>query len=210
MNVGSANERQGRVAKRSWGLDSELVGRAHANPLFDTREYDIELMDGSVNKYTLTIIAENTFAQVDDEVNQHLLMNDITYNRKDNIAIPISDGMTRGHNGNESPKITTCSWKLLVEWKYGSTSWMKLKDLKESRPIEVAEYSVANLIVEETTIKWWVPQTICKRNRIISKVKSRYWQTTHKCGIRFPKTTEEALQIDKIAGTDFLRKAINK
>ena len=52
--------------------------------------------------------------------------------------------------------------------------------------------------------------TIRKRNRIISKVKSRYWKTTHKFGIRLPKTTEEALQIDKIVGTGFWRKAINK
>ena len=51
---------------------------------------------------------------------------------------------------------------------------------------------------------------IRKRNCIISKVKSWYWQTTHKFGIRLPKTTEEALQIDKITGTDFWRKAINK
>ena len=51
---------------------------------------------------------------------------------------------------------------------------------------------------------------IRKRNRIISKVKSWYWQTTHKFGIRLPKTTEETLQIDKITGTDFWHKAINK
>ena len=42
------------------------------------------------------------------------------------------------------------------------------------------------------------------------KVKSRYWQTTHKFGIRFPNTTDKALQIDKITGTDFWRKVINK
>ena len=52
--------------------------------------------------------------------------------------------------------------------------------------------------------------TIHKRNRIISKVKSPYWQTTHKFGIRFPKTTKEVLQIDKITRTDFWLKAINK
>ena len=87
---------------------------------------------------------------------------------------------------------------------------MKLKDLKESRPIEVAEYSVANRIVEEPAFKWWVPHMIRKRNRIISNVKSRHWQTTHKFDIRLPKTTKEALQIDKLTGTDFWRKAINK
>ena len=87
---------------------------------------------------------------------------------------------------------------------------MKLKDMKESSPIEFADYAVANRIVEETAFKWWVPHMICKRNRIISKVKSWYWQTTHKFGIRFPNTTKEALHIDKIMGTDFWHKAINK
>ena len=80
---------------------------------------------------------------------------------------------------------------------------MKLKYLKESSPIEVVEYAIANRIVEEPAFKWWLSHTVRKRNRIISKVKSRYWKTTHKFGIRFPKTTDEALQIYKITGTDF-------
>ena len=87
---------------------------------------------------------------------------------------------------------------------------MKLKDLKESSLIEVAEYAVANRIVEEPAFKWWVPYMIRKSNWLISKFKSRYWQTMHKFGIRLPKTTEEELQIDKITGTDLWRKAINK
>ena len=72
-----------------------------------------------MDKYTSNIIAENMFSQVDDEGNQYLPMNDITDQRKDNAAIPISDGMTCGHNGNESPKITMRGWELLVEWKNG-------------------------------------------------------------------------------------------
>ena len=130
------------------------------------------------------------FKQVDDEGNQYLLMNEFTDHRKDNTAIPIYDGMTRGHNGNELPKITTRGQELLVEWKDVSTSWMKLKDMKESSPIKVADYYFTDRIVEEPVFKCWVPHTIRKRNRIISKVKSPYWQTTHKFGIRLPKTTK--------------------
>ena len=44
------------------------------------------------------------FAQVDDEGNQYLLMNDIMDHRKENTAIPISDGMTCGHNGHGFPE----------------------------------------------------------------------------------------------------------
>ena len=107
MDVSSAKERRGRVAKRSQGLDGEAVECANANPLFDTREYNFDFTDVSVDKYTSNIIAENMFTQVDDEGNQYLLINEITNHRKDNAAITISDGMTRGHNGNELPKITT-------------------------------------------------------------------------------------------------------
>ena len=96
LDVWSANKRRGRVAKRSRGLDSEAVGRAHANPFFDTREYDIEFTDGSVDNYTSDVTKEKMFAQVDDEGNQYLLMNEITDHSMENTAIPISDGMTRG------------------------------------------------------------------------------------------------------------------
>ena len=87
---------------------------------------------------------------------------------------------------------------------------MKLKDLKESSPIEVADYAVANRIFKEPAFKWWVSYTMRKRNRIISKVKSQYWKTIHKFGIGLPKTTDKALQIDKIMGTDLCRNSINK
>ena len=187
MDVGSGNERKGRVTKRSRGHSGEPIGIAHNNPLFDTREYDVEFTDGSVEKYSANIIAENMYAQVDDEGREHLIMKEIVDHKKDQSAIPISEGKTRSYNGNETPKITTRGWKLLVEWKDGQTSWIDLKDLKDSNPIEVAEYAVANRIVEEPAFKWWVSRTVRKRNRVISKLKGKYWRTTHKFGIKLPK-----------------------
>jgi len=58
MDVGTENERRGRVLKRSRGQDGQVIGRAHANPLFDTREYDVEFTDGAVDKCAANIIAE--------------------------------------------------------------------------------------------------------------------------------------------------------
>ena len=55
-----------------------------------------------------------------------------------------------------------------------------------------------------------MPHTLCTRDRIIAKVKSRYWETTHKFGIRLPKTVKEALQVDEETGTTFWRDAIRK
>ena len=211
LDLGSGTERRGRVIKRSRGLDGEAIGRAHANPLFDTREYDVEFLDGSVEKYQANVIAENMFAQIDDEGRQFLLLDEIVDHKKNpKVAIPISEGTYRNTSGTEKPKVTTRGWELLVQWKDGSTSWEKLKDIKESNPIEVAEYAVANRIAEEPAFKWWVPYTIRRRNRIVKKVKSRYWRTTHQYGIKLPHSVAEALEIDRQTGTTFWQDALKK
>jgi hypothetical protein len=42
------------------------------------------------------------------------------------------------------------------------------------------------------------------------KVKCKYWRTTHKYGVRIPKTVDEALRLDAEMGTDFWERAIKK
>jgi hypothetical protein len=74
----------------------------------------------------------------------------------------------------------------------------------------LAEYAVANKIVEEPAFKWWVQDVLRKRNRIIAKLKGKYWRTTHKYGVRIPKTVDEALRLDAETGTDFWESAIKK
>ena len=43
---------------------------------------------------------------------------------------------------------------------------------------------------------------IKKKNRIISKIKSKYWQRTHKYGIRIPKSVKEAIKLDNENGNN--------
>jgi len=80
----------------------------------------------------------------------------------------------------------------------------------DSNPIEVAEYAFANQINEEPAFSWWVPYILKKRKRIINKLKNKYWRTTHKYGVRIPKTTEEALRLDRINGNTLWQDAIEK
>jgi hypothetical protein len=109
------------------------------------------------------------------------------------------------------PKTTTKGWKLLCQWKDGSSDWIDLKHLKDSNPIELAEYAVlANCIQEEPDFKWWVSAALRARNRISAKVKSQYWKTSHKFGVRLPHSVQEALEIDKETNTDFWWQAIQK
>ena len=44
-------------------------------------------------------------------------------------------------NGRRKMQKTTIGWRLLVRWKDGTKSWIDLNELKESHPIEVAEFA---------------------------------------------------------------------
>ena len=78
-----------------------------------------------------------------------------------------------------------------------------LKDLKESNPVEIAEYAKVNGILDnEPVFRWWVPYTLRKRDRIIASVNHRVKKTAHKCGTRIPRSVEEAYRLDKANGNN--------
>ena len=85
-----------------------------------------------------------------------------------------------------------------------------MADLKNSYPVQVAEYAVNNKIASEPAFAWWVPHVLKKCDRIIQKVKTRFRKKTHKYGIEVPSSVREALDIDRRTGTDMWRKAIEK
>ena len=72
----------------------------------------------------------------------------------------------------------------------------------------MAKYAVGNKIAEEPAFSWWVKDVIRKRDRILSKVKSRYWSMTHKYGVQLPKMAGDVLQIDCETGNDSWKRAI--
>ena len=202
---------QGRVTKRIKTDLGTPVGRRHpTNPLMDTRQYEVELNDGTVAAYYANIIAENMFGQVDSEGQQYALLDEVTDHRKDQSAISSADGWVTTRANRRVRKKTTKGWKLLVTWKGGSTDWVDLKIMKEAYPLEVAEYAKANRLEEEPAFAWWIADALLNRNRFLSKVKSRYWKTTHKFGIELPHSVEQAFRIDQQNGDQLWRKAIEK
>ena len=49
---------------------------------------------------------------------------------------------------------TTKGWEVNPKWKYGSTTWNKLKDIKDLYPVQLAEYAVEDRISEEPAFAW--------------------------------------------------------
>ena len=187
----------------------EPVGTKNANPILDTRSYQVEFPDGEVAVYSANVIAQNMIAQCDPEGNQHLLMESIIDHKTDDKAIKFADRFVL-MNGRKYWRKTTAGWKLCVLWKDGSTSWERLADLKESYPIEVAEYAVAQGIDHEPAFGWWTPYVLKKRDRIIAAVNKRYHKKTHKFGFEIPKTVERARAIDLENGNTLWQDAIAK
>ena len=103
---------------------------------------------------------------------------------------------------------TNVSWKFNIKWRDGTTTWVSLKDLKESNPIEVAEYVTAHDIQDKPAFAWWVPYTLQKRDRIISRVNSCVRMSSHKYGIKIPKSIKHAEEIDHRNKNTFWQDAI--
>ncbi len=185
----------GKVIGRKRDANGNPVGRAKSNPILDTRVYEVEFPDGSVNDYAANILAEALYAQVDVDGNRFLLLKEIIDHKTDATALSKSDAMVMNVNGSRNPthRFTTKGWSLLCQWADGSTSWEPLCNLRESNPIELAQYAEAHSLLEEPAFPWWAKDALRRSKRIIKKIKSNYWQRTHKYGIRLPKSVQEVL-----------------
>ena len=201
---------KGKVIGRSIGPDGTTTGQYDDNPILNSVIYDVEFPDGQVKEHAANVIAENMLCRVDEDGFSNALLESIISWKKDDSVVDKVDKHIVTGNGQRRLRKSTQGWKLEVLWKDGSTSWIPLKDLKESNPIEVAEFSKARGINDEPAFAWWVPCTLRKRDAIISAVTSRARKTSHKYGIELPSSVEHAYEIDVNNGNNFWRKAIEK
>jgi hypothetical protein len=81
----------GRVRGRKRDREGSLHGLRNANPILDTRTYEVEFPNGEAAEYAVNIIAENMYAQCDAEGNQYLLMDSLVDYKSDGHAIKVAD-----------------------------------------------------------------------------------------------------------------------
>ena len=111
----------------------------------------MEFHTGNEQEVTVNIIAEHILLQVNPEGQRELLLEEIIdFRRDEQVALKQSEAFEqRQHNGHQVCKKTTIEWQLLVQWKDGSTNWVELKDMKQSYPVQSAEFSVQARIDKE-------------------------------------------------------------
>ena len=161
----SLDPRLTRVTKRLKDANGISIGTANQNPLVDIRMYEVEFADGEKASLAANYIAKNLFAQVDDEGNHQVLINEIIdYRTNGTELMKQQDAFITTKMGTKRRRETTKGWELLVERKDGSTNWVSLKDIKESYLVEVSEFALATRISMEPAFAWWVPFMLKKRN----------------------------------------------
>jgi hypothetical protein len=133
--------------------------------------YEVEFIDGQIKEYAANVIAENMYASSDPYGNLLILMDAIIDHRKDDTALSKANAFTTVR-GRKYPKKSTRGWSLCIQWKDGSTSWEKLSDVKESFPVEVAEYAQINGLHDEPAFAWWCHHVLKKRDALISAMNT--------------------------------------
>ena len=199
------------VKRRVVDINGVPVGVPNNNPMMDTRQFEIEFNDGQVEILPANVIAESILSQVDEDGHKQLMLDEIIDHRSNDQAIKKEDGYVYNpYNKTKRRKKTTRGWQLCVQWKDGSLAWIPLKDMKDGFPLETSHYAVSKSIQDEPAFAWWVPYALKKEKRILSKLKSKYWERTHKYGIQIPKTVEEAYAIDALNGNKLWTNAIRE
>ena len=190
------SKQEATVLSRKRLQDGTLKGTSSNNPILDTREYTVQFADGTYADYSANVLIENLHEHIDNYGSSHDIIKDITNHRFAEDTIPISKGIYTTEYGTKRRVITTKGCDLYIEWTNGTSSWLPLRDLKESDPIRVAEYATSREIDNMPAFAWWVPHTLKKRDKIIKSVSRRIKRNRLKFGIKVPQTPGEAELLD--------------
>jgi len=187
-----------KIIGRKRDINDNPVGTFNPNPLLNTRVYLAEYPDGHIQELSANIIADAIYSNMSDDGSEEQMFHDIIDHRQ------IYEDPDNLH------KFTTKGWEISVAWTDGTSSWHKMVEIKNSFPLALAEYAIANNLQDYPAFSWWVHHTIRKKKHAIKAVKSRYSRRTHKFGIYVPQTVQEALELDRQTNTTFWRDAIQK
>jgi len=178
--------------------------------MLDTRQYEVKYADRHTAPVSACLIAESLVAQVNEEGHRHTFFDEILDHCTDGKEIKQDNAFITNKFNVKSRCKTTQGWEILVQWKDGSTTWVTLKHMKNSYPVQLADYAQFKKIDHLPAFAWWVPHVVNKRKSILSKTKSKYWVQTHNFGIEVPCSVDDALRIDKANGNIIWWQAICK
>ena len=134
--------------------------------------------------------------QVDEDGYDYNLLYEIIGHRRNDDAVKIENSFYETKSGIKKKVMTTKGWDFHVRWKNGDTSCIALKDIKETNPIEIAEYVKLHKLRNEPEFTWWINIVLKRRDVMVSKVARRI-KKKMEFGITIPTNYDEAILIDR-------------
>ena len=121
---------------------------------------------------------------MDPDGHQERMMVSIVDHKHGGDAMRKVQGAYKITSGQKQLWRTTAGWKLPIEWNDGSKQYTDLKVLKESNPVQAAEYTLSRGIKDEPAFDWWVPYMLQKQDTIIDAVNTHVNRKSHTYGIK--------------------------
>ena len=84
----------GHVVVWCCNASGNIMGRAHTNPILDTRMYQVEVTWRKVTEFTTNAIAESMYTQCDAGGNDYLLLDSLVDSHKDKKVIYLAKQQT--------------------------------------------------------------------------------------------------------------------
>ncbi len=190
--------------------DGCLFGTFDENLLLNTLLYECEFDDGITRAYSANTFASNIFMELDADGCSSSLLYEIVDHKSSGGATKMADKYFTTKTGTKRMRQTTQGWKFLVQWANGTRQWIALNILKESNPVQVAEYVSARNLSEESALAWWVPYVLRKRDVIVPAVISRVRNISSKYGIELPTSVRNAIKINQKNGNTLWQDALLK
>jgi hypothetical protein len=150
----------------------------------------------------------NIYQESNADGHSSLLLYHIIDHKRSGDAILMEDKYYKTASWTKRMQQTTKGWTLLVQWHDTLRQWIDLKILKESNPIQVAEYATSHDIHEHPAFAWWVLFVLQKCDVIVSAVNLRVWKRSHKYGIELPCLVRDAVDLDCRNGNMFWADAL--
>ena len=106
---------RGRVVRRKRDREGNPIGRANANPILDTRSYEVEFEDGDVSELTANTIAESMYAMCDEDGHQILIFDEICDYRRSTTALQRDEQLFTDSRGKRQMVKSVKGWQLCVQ-----------------------------------------------------------------------------------------------
>ena len=172
--------------------NDDLKGSYETSPFLNTLTCGVEFADDEIKDHSTNFSAENAHAQADDDGHAMQILDAIVDFRKDRNGVDKASMNLFTKSGQQCLRHVFSGWSVLILRKNGEEELIPPNRLKQSLLLETSKFTVARVINNTPSSKWWASCAISRRDSIVAGVNKRVRRVTHKHGVELPTSVAQA------------------